>query len=204
MSKNKAIIIGSIIVVVTIIVVFYILNSGKTNSSFSSNANQTLVASEKQPSKTLREYSDDTGFSFQYPSDVQVNKKDTTNDSTAYANLEIIGKTKGGISVKVLDTKLKNIDDWFLENNYTSTKAIKIGKISGKEANMTSKIIGATLDQGVLFVIEVDTQGQKYWENVYGTILSSFSFVSQGENTSTGAQSLDNSGDAILEEETIE
>jgi len=206
MNKSKAIIVCIIIVAVTIIAAFYILNSGKTNLPVSSNTNQALVAFERQPSKTVKEYVDSSGFSFKYPQDVQVSKKDTTNDATAYANLEIISsQAKGSISVKVSDTKLKSIDDWFLENELTFTKEVKIGGLSGKEANVNNKIISAALDQNILFTIEVYTQNQKYWQSVYDTILSSFNFVSQEEEDSSGTQSLDDSSsDAVLEEEIVE
>jgi len=203
MNKNKAIIVCVIIVVVTIIAAFYILSSGKTNLPVSSNTNQALVASEKQPSKTLKVYTDSSGFSFKYPQDVHVSKKDTTNDATTYANLEISSsQAKGSISVKVFDTKLKSIDDWFLENKLIAAKEIKIGEISGKETNMNNKIIATGLDQNVLFTIEVDSQNQKYWLDVYESILSSFNFVSSQVSS---PQSSDISpDDVVLQEETVE
>ena len=201
MNKNKAIIVCVIIVVVTIIAAFYILSSGKT--PVSSNSNQAFVALEKQPSKTLREYVDDAGFSFKYPEDVQINEKDVANDLTAYASLKISSsQAKGSISINVLDTKLKSVDDWFLENNYTSTKEIKIAEMFGKEANMNNKITAVALDQSVLFTIEVDSQGQKYWVDIYETILSSFNFV---PSQVSSLQSSDSSpDDVVLQEETVE
>lgn len=207
MNKSKAIIVSVIIIVLTIIAGFYILNSGEKTPSAVSNTSQTLVASEKEPSKTLKEYSDDAGFSFQYPEDVLISKKDVTNDVTAYADLDISSsQAKGRISLKVLDTKLKAVDEWFLENKLIAAKEIKIGEISGRQANMNNKTTAAALDQGVLFVIEVDSQNQKYWQNVYATILSSFNFVSQ---QAPSAQSSDSSSDSssddiVLEEETVE
>lgn len=205
MNKNKAIIVSVIIVAVTIIASFYILNFSKTTSPVSSDTNQALVASGQQPSKILKEYSDSSGFSFKYPQDVQVNKKDITNDATAYANLEIVGQAKGSMSIKVLDTKFKTVDDWFLENKSIAIKEIKIGEISGKEANANNKITAVGLDQNVLFIMEVDTQNQKYWQSVYSTILSSFNFLTQEKNSVPEAQLPDEtSGDAILEEEVIE
>lgn len=203
MSRNKAIAISVVIILITIIAGFYILNSEK--KPVAPSANQAFVASEKQPSKILKEYSDDAGFSFQYPIDVQINKKDIANDTTAYANLAISSsQAKGSISIKVLDTAFKSIDGWFLENKLTAAKEIKIGAISGKEANMSNKITSAGLDQGVLFVIEVDMQDQKYWQSVYDTILSTFNFV-VAESSVPETQSLDESSDdAILEEEISE
>lgn len=204
MGNKKIIIVSLSILVIVIVLVLLIFNSKKkiAPASLISLENKITVA-EKEPSKILKVYNDDSGFSFKYPEDVQINKKDTTNDSTAYANLEISSsQTKGSISVKVLDTKFKSVDEWFLENKLTSAKEIKIGEISGKEANINNKITAAGLDQNVLFVIEVDSQNQKYWDDVYQTILSSFTVIPQ---QSLSSQSSDNSsGDAILEEETVE
>lgn len=203
MSKNKAIIISVVIGAVTVIAAFYILNSEKT--PVSSNINQALVALEKQPSKNLKEYSDDAGFSFQYPDDVQVSKKDV-DDNITYSSLELTSsQAKGKILIKIEDTQLESVDDWFaketLKGNITE---IKIGEISGKEANTNNQITSAGLDQGILFTLEVDSQNQKYWQSVYDTILSSFNFVSPEENISTDTQFLDASGDVVLEEDIVE
>lgn len=181
--------------------VFYTTQSKKTISSQPLENKIDFV--EKEPSKTLKVYTDSAGFSFKYPQDIQVSKKDTTNDATAYANLEISSsQAKGSISVKVLDTKLKSIEDWFLENKLTVAKEIKIGEIAGKEANMNNKITAAALDRNVLFTIEVDSQNQKYWVDIYQTVLSSFNFVPQ---QASSPQSSDSSpDDVILQEETVE
>lgn len=205
MDKNKAIIISVAIVAVTIIAAFYILNSGKTTSPVSSNTNQALVALEKQPSKNLKEYSDDAGFSFQYPDDVQISKI-KIEDSITYSSLELTSiQAKGKILIKIEDTQLESIDDWFaketLRGNITK---IKIGEISGSQLQTDSKILAVTINQSILFAIEVDTQNKEYWKSVYRTILSSFSFVSQEESVQAQEPLDDSSGDAILEEEIIE
>lgn len=219
MDKNKAIIVSVVIVLVTIIAAFYILNSKKTISPVSSNTNQTLVASERQPSKTLKKYSDDAGFTFQYPNDVQISKIEIENSIT-YSNLEFTSNQikglpanadaqasgrRGKILIKIEDTKLESVDDWFTKQALKGNiKEIKIGGISGGELQMDNKILAAAINQSILFTIEVETQNQKYWQSVYETILTSFNFVSEKENTLTEAQSLDNLGDAVLEEEIVE
>jgi len=204
MDKNKAIIVCIIVVVATAIAAFYILNSGKTNSSFSSNTNQALVALEKQPSKTLKEYSDDAGFSFQYPLDVQVGKIEI-KDNITYSNLELTSnQAKGKILIKIADTQLKYIDGWFAKDGLKGDiKEIKIGEILGGQLQKGDKISAAAINQDILFTIEVDAKDQKYWQSVYGTILASFNFVSREENTSTG-EFPDDSGDAVLEEDIVE
>ena len=201
MNKNKAIIVSVVIVILTIVAAFYILNSGTVPKT---PENQTPLAFEKQPSKILKEYVDDAGFSFKYPDDVGVSKIEV-KDSITYSSLEFTStQAKGKIIIKVTDKNLKSVDDWLANEGLRGgIKEIEIGEISGKEVNMNNKITAAALDQNILFTIEVDTQDGKYWQSVYNTILSSFSCVSQEESAQT-QESLDDSNDAVLEEEIIE
>ena len=201
MDKNKAIIASIVIVVLTIVAAFYILNSGAVPKT---PENQIPVASEKQPSKNLREYVDDAGFSFKYPDDIQVDRIEV-NDSITYSSLELTSReAKGKIIIKVTDTKDKSIDDWLVKEGLKGDiKEIEIGEISGKEVNVNNKITAAALDQNILFTIEVDAQSKNYWQSSYDTILSSFNFVSQTESVQT-QEPLDDSSDAVLEEDIVE
>ena len=188
-------------------VVFYILQPKKPISPISSKQieNNNITTSEKQPSKTLKDYTDSAGFSFKYPEDVKVKTLDTS-DSATYSSLDITSlEVKGSMSLKVLDTKLGSIDEWFLENKLAAStkKEIKIGEILGKEINANNKIIAAGLDQGILFTIEVDPQNQKYWTNVYNTMLSSFNFVPAQSQVKSSAPDT-SSSDVTLEEDTVQ
>ena len=201
MSKSTIIkiIIAIIILVILIVGALYIFQQKKEVVPAASLENKP-VSVESQPSKTLKDYIDTAGFSFKYPEDLIVNKKDTS-DPAVYASLEIVsGQAKGSISINVLDTKFKSADDWLSANKLVSAKEIKIGEMSGKEATLNNKVTAAALDQGILFQIEVDSQDQKYWADVYNTILSSFSFAPQQSSN----QPSDNSSDVILDEETVE
>lgn len=208
----KIIILGSVIAAGGIIATFYVFRSQKPISPVSSKPqnNESILVSEKHPSKTLKEYADDSGFSFKYPEDLLVTKKES-NDSTTYANLELTSnQTKGNILIKITDTKLKSVNDWFKESKLSQSssekKEIKIGEISGTQAQVdNNKLLAGALNQDILFTIEVNSQNQKHWLKVYDIILSSFKFVAQ-KTSDTGAQPLDDSSgsDAVLEEETIE
>lgn len=198
------------IIIISIIIVgltatYYFIQSKKTVSPISSKPleNKTKVL-EKQPSKTLKEYVDGSGFSFKYPEDVVVGKKEV-NDNTTYANLELTSLgAKGNISVKIQDSKLKSIDDWFSENKISTSPSqvqkIKIGEIEGSEIKDNNKLIAASINQGILFTIEVIPPDQKYWLNVYNTLLPSFSFVPQQASDQPSDNS---SSDITLEEETV-
>ncbi|MBI3366033.1 hypothetical protein HY041_00190 [Candidatus Roizmanbacteria bacterium] len=190
-------------------IAFYIFQPKKTISpiSLKPQENKTIVAFLKQPSKTLKVYKDDSGFSFKYSEDLQVNKIDTT-DPAAYANLEITAtQTKGNIKIEIADTKLKSVDDWFGESKLSSTtnkKEIKIGEIIGSQMQTENKILAAAINQNILFTIEVDLQNQKYWNDVYDTLLSSVNFVPQPSSNVSETQPSDNVSDVTLEEETVE
>lgn len=209
MSNKKIIILGVVIVVVvSIVTMFYVFNSKKTATPISSNTyeNQTQAALEKQPSKDLKEYSDDAGFSFQYPNDVQVGKIEI-KDSITYSSLELTSnQAKGKILIKIADTRLASVNDWFAKEAVGGNiKEIKIGEISGGQLQMDNKILAAAINQNILFTIGADTQNQKYWQSVYDIVLSSFNFVTQeGSNVSEAQSSSDSSDDAILEEEIVE
>lgn len=209
----KIIVVTIIIVTITALgIVFFLVQPKKTISPISSTNLATKVTdiSENSPSEDLKEYVDDSGFSFNYPNDIQIGKIEIS-DNITYANLELTSsEAKGSISIKIADTKLKSVDDWFLENKISTLSAIKkdikIGQILGQEVTVANKLMAATLDQGILFTIEVDHQNQKYWQTVYDTILSSFNFVSEQSKieTETIPMGDSSSSDVILEEETIE
>lgn len=207
----KIIILG-IVIVVGIGAAFFIFKSQKTISPISSKPqdSKNVIVSEKLPSKTLKNYTDDAGFSFNYPDDIQIGKIEIS-DNITYANLELTSnQTKGSISIKVLDTKLKSVDDWVLTSKidplFASMRDIKIGNLSGRDYVMGNKITAVVLDQDILFTIEVSHQGDyDYWFNIYETILSSFEFV-QGQSASISENTPADvpSDDVILEEEIVE
>lgn len=212
MSKSvviKTIIISIILVGLVGTYTYYFIQYKKTVSPISSKPqeNKTIV-SEKQPAKTLKEYIDSAGFSFKYPENLVVGKKEDKN-TTTYANLELTSsQAKGNISIKIEDTNLRLVDEWFVENKLSTLSSqiqkIKIGEMEGSEIKDNNKLIAASINQGILFTIVIP-QDQKYWQTVYNTVLSNFKFVSQQASNVSETQYLDNSNtDVVLEEETLE
>lgn len=208
----KRIVVTIIIVTITALgIVFFLVQPKKTISPVSSANPSTRVTdiSENAPSEQLKEYVDDSGFSFNYPNDIEISKKEIS-DNITYANLELTSNQKGSIAIRISDTKPKSIDDWFLENKLASSgaikKDIKIGDILGQEVAIANKLMAIAINQEILFIIEVDHQNQKYWQTVYDTILSSFNFISQQSKIEKETVPMEDStvSDVILEEETIE
>jgi len=200
----KTILISSLVTIIIVgSIALYLFKNKQTISPLSEDT--TTVVLEKLPSKTLKEYVDDSGFSFNYPEDVVISKKEINDDDT-YTNLELTAKDiRRSILIKITETQLKSIDDWFLENKLaTPIKDVEFGGLSGKEAKALDKLTAVALDQGVLFTIELNS-ADEYWLSVYNTTLSSFAFVqTQVEPVADSASPDFAEGDVILEEEVIE
>ncbi len=203
MKKSLAIPIVTIaLITIVVVIIFFLLRPKNIVSPISSkDLNTEIVTSREQPSKQLKEYVSDSGFSFNYPDDVLLEERKLTDD-TVYEDLYLTSnQTKGNIVIKIADTKIKSLEELFPQ--IVTAKETKIGDLMGREINENNKQTAIALDQGIIFTIEVDHQNQKYWQTVYGTILSSFNFVPQ-QSSETETIPLDDSSSVILEEETIE
>lgn len=204
----KIIIISIVIAVGAIGAAFYIFKSQKTISPVSKLQENKTIVIKNQPSKTLKEYIDDSGFSFKYPEDIVVTKKDA-NDPNTYSHLELSSsKAKGSILIKITDTKVKSVDELFKDSKLgpvpKNQKEIKIGEISGSEIQVDNKLLAAALNQEILFTIEVDSLNKNYWLSVYENILSTFNFVPKTTNDTVDQPLDDSNTDVVLEEETVE
>ena len=203
MKKSLAIPIVTIaLITIVVVIIFFLLRPKNIVSPISSkDLNTEIVTSREQPSKQLKEYVCVSGFSFNYPDDVLLEERKLTDD-TVYEDLYLTSnQTKGNIVIKIADTRIKSLEELFPQ--IVTAKETKIGDLMGREINENNKQTAIALDQGIIFTIEVDHQNQKYWQTVYGTILSSFNFVPQ-QSSETETIPLDDSSSVILEEETIE
>lgn len=137
------------------------------------------------PSKTLKTYTDPSGFSFNYPDNLSLLNNEL-KDAQTYAELQLIAKgVDGNLSLKISDSKLKSID---------AGKEVNLGNLKAREVESKDKIMLSALDKGVLFNIEVNFGGNKdFWTSVYSSVLQDFSFTQPSEDTtvSGGADSSD-------------
>lgn len=171
----------------------------------------TSLPAKKMPSETTKDYRDPSGFTFNYPDDLTLEKRET-NDSASYASLILENKEiKGDISIDVVDTKLKTIQEWLTKNNYASGSAIvtpkQLGTLSAIEVKTKDKIILAAIDNGVLFMISVLFDGEEdFWKEAYRVVAADFSFVQSQTETSGGSSQAAPQGedDIIVEEEIVE
>lgn len=168
------------------------------------------VEAKKMPSITTKTYIDDVGFQFDYPDDLNVVKKESTN-SAVYTDVGVSSKTvAGSLSFIVEDTKEKKVDDWIGKNiNSTASaeKAVTLGNIQANVITQNDKTIIVAIDQGVLFKLEVTPEGESdYWNAAFATVLSNFSFSAPQAATSVSSGTSGSSGgeDVVVEEDIIE
>ena len=201
----RIVIIGIILTVVVAVSAFYLFQPKNTTSTPQESKN---LLGSNVPSKTLKEYVDESGFSFSYPDDVVINKKGI-KDEISYADLELNSpKAKGNITIKIMDTKIKSLEDWLLENKLSSLSAsvkdAKIGDLPGWEIKFNNNLMTISIDQNIFFSVNVNQQDE-YWLSVRNTLLSSFIFVEKQQESRLDTQFTDAAeSDIILEEEVIE
>lgn len=149
---------------------------------------QNTPPAKNLPSKNLKEYSDDSGFSFSYPQDLTVDNK-KGSDSATYTDLTMTSpKIPGQIAFKITDTKIKSLEDW------SGGKEITLAGIPAREVKTLDGLSTAALDQEILFTIKVSPEKEEdFWLSAYQTLISSFSFEGSSE---TG-------GEVIFEGEEI-
>lgn len=206
---DRKIIIGGIIGLVLVggVTGWFFVRSLQKDSAVSPMP-QGEVSTPLLPSKTLKAYESEAGFTFQYPDDVTVSAKDI-DDSATYADVEISStKASGKLTFKAVDTKLPSLASWLKENkkDLSNAKDITLGDLAAKEIVSDGTIKSVALDQGVLFTIAVEgSEQEEFWKSVYETLLSTFAFV-QAETLQGSSGSSSGAGaDVIFEgEEVIE
>lgn len=163
----------------------------------------------KSASKTMREYTDASGFVFQYPDNLDLKTVETT-DKTIYSSLLITSKdTAGNIEVSVADTKNKSFED-FVKDNKIATQGAQIsektlGKLKAHEIKSAKDITIIAIDQGIVFLVKSNYGNNGvFWEPAQQAIVSSFAFSAPEQQS--GSQTTATGGDEILfeGEETIE
>lgn len=188
MKKKTILIIGLISFLILGILV---LNPLKQKSSVSSQ----ITISEPtavQPSKTLKTYSDPSGFSFSYPDNLSLLNNEL-KDSSSYAELQLTASgIDGSLVLKIADSKLSSINEWLkLNEAVKNSKEAMLGNLKALEVETTNKLLLGALDKGVLFTIEVPMgERRDFWMEVYKKVLADFSFTPQQDtNSSSGGSS---------------
>lgn len=166
----------------------------------SKQSNATTVV----PSEKIRQYTDESGFTFSYPEDLTLKKNDI-KDARVYADITLASTLLGGsVSVKVSDTPFTSLESWAKANKKAASvpRGATIGEFEAYEIITPAKRITAAIDQGVLFLIETAFEGKEpFWSRVHSEVISTFTFATSAKS----GQGVSSSEDEIsVEEEIIE
>lgn len=201
-------------------VIFFIIKSQKKtdvlNSPVSENDRRLIVPTSTLSSAKVLIWTDQAGFSFQYPDGLTINKHD--EDSVNYAHIDFISKN-GNSSVLVMasDAKYKTLDDWVKNDKSMIGANIIDSTLGGKPAKKMLSADGGsisigTIDSGILFTIGTLAYKDSEMKDVSDRISSTFKFVtptsavSKTAPTPAGSSGSSSSNDEgiIEEEETIQ
>lgn len=176
-----------------------------TGKKLNSPTSQDTSDLEIIPSETLKEYSDPSGFSFNYPDNLDLLNNEAT-DSATYADVNLSVKNKEGtLHLKIADSKYKTIKDWAASDKgatLEATNSSKLGDLTAMELKSADKLILGAIDQGILFTVEIPNKDD-FWQKVYKKVIADFSFAPQ--ETDAGQSGSSSSDDVSFEgEEVIE
>lgn len=209
---NKKLILISIFFIVLaagFIVLINIRNSKGSEDEINKNNSQNTelnIAANIMPSNNLKEYSDSSGFNFNFPDNLKVDKKENED---LYADLALTsGEASGNIIITVSDSKYDSLDTWKNGNSKELTgllvKESKLGKMTGISFNNHDKTTLIAIDQGIEFKMVVDYKDQKkYWESVLDNITNSFSFATPNTQPASNTDSSSSSEDVVFEGEEV-
>lgn len=208
MNKQRAIIVVVVLLLIGIAVVagyFYVAAQESQKTIAQKEApTPTIIA----PSTTLQEYTDPSGFTFEYPDNLTLAPQEI-KDTAVYAHVLITApKVEGDITVKVQDTKAVSLEKWIVDNKEIVSseigKEVTLGGLDAREFMLPNKTLIVAVDQKILFTIEIMPKTEKkYWENVSSIILSSFSFGTSevgSDSTSAPAPIADSADDSVVSE----
>lgn len=146
----------------------------------SDNQLPSLGKSQLSVSKTVKEYTDQSGFSFNYPDNLSLTNNEIKSERT-YADIKLSMKElEGDISIVISDSSFNKLEDWALANSVESSTVTeaKLGNLKASEMLNTDRLILGVLDQGVLFTVEVKFgDSRDFWMEAYNKILEEFTFV---------------------------
>lgn len=144
-------------------------------------------------------YDDESGFSFSYPSGIEI--EDTTPDDDLYYSELRLRKDGKLIKISVLDTKETNIDTYVKKDTVLGETAlygaVKLGGMPAKQYSTEEALYTMSIDQGVLYMIEGPKDGN-YWEKVQGVVVDSFILAGQKSQSESGSVN-----NTIYEEEEV-
>lgn len=177
----------------------------KTPLSSPQTDGQLSLVSKKEikPSETLKEYADESGFSFSYPDNISLTKNEAKSERT-YADIKLsLANLEGGVNIYISDSNFKSLDDWVKASKTEAqqSKDVNLGSLKAVEISSPDRILIGALDQGVLFTVDASLGSEKdFWKQVYSKVLTNFNFITPA-NSAVTSTSL--SSDVVFESEEV-
>lgn len=189
MNKTLLFIIGFILLIGTISLTIWIFVFNKPSVTMQ---DPSAIAQTKNepvtPSQTMKEYADESGFKFNYPDNLSLEKNDT--DTSAYADIKLSAKgVNGSLSLKIIDSKFKTLDEWQKNFAKGEVKETTLGNLKAREVKLSDRQILAAIDQSILFTIEIPLVQEDFWDKVSQVVRKDFVFISSASPTSSDSGS---------------
>jgi hypothetical protein len=206
MNKKRILIISGVVVLLVLIGAgVYVWKLKNASQGPSPEVASVLTPTPEE----LLTWEDVSGFSFQYPKGIDVNKHD--EDQENYAHVELTHKDHPGSIIlwaKDLPAGVVDAASWVKkEKTFTGANILDttLGGEPGKKVLLTTpmnKLFVGTVYDDLLWYIETTPEDSEYWNKVHDTILSSYAFPtltsdSQGAGSGGGQEEVD-------EEEVVE
>ncbi len=171
---KKTVILLLIAVGLVVGVILVLLNPKKSLLSTPQTKQETKT--QISPSQTLKSYSDPSGFTFSYPDNLSLVNNDP-KDNSIYADIQLTAKgVEGSLAIKIVDSKVNSLDDWVKTTKSTQApKEVKLGILKALEITSEDKLLLGSIDQGVLFTMEIPKKD--FWMTVHDQVLADFSFA---------------------------
>jgi len=186
----------------------------KTSVQIVSPGGDKVISLTPTPAVPLTTWTDDAGFSFQYPKNVSVNKHEEDNDN--YAHVELTNADHPGkiiVWVKDLPSGVSDLASWVTNTpSYANASVIDttLGGQPAKKILVTAPVkmytVG-TISDSLLFYVEGTLTDSAYWQGVEDGIVGSFAFTPDSSTQtfqSSGGNAGASSGDSADESETLQ
>lgn len=181
MNKIAIIIVGGLLVSGIVFVLVTQRPKNPISPATGAIKNASTTDSSSQPQ--IKTYFNESGFNFEYPESFTLSEKEVADEST-YAWVELTNpQNKDIISIKLEDSDLTEIDDWFTASIKKDIKGeikeTKLADIDGRQfTDKENQLTTLALDQGGVLISIIGNPS-----SVHQQIVSSFIFTQTAQTT---------------------
>lgn len=212
MKKIWFIPIGIVLVSVIIGGVIVVRNNQSNQAPDISVENQENTPTPTPTPWPVVTWKDEAGFSFDYPKELSTNKHEEDNDSYAHVELTHKDHPGGGIVwVKDLPRGVTTVESWAKQKIFSGATVLDttLDGRAAKKILLTAepkKMLVGTVEDGLLFYVDMTLTDAEYWTRVSDVITGSFAFTwdEAPKAASGGVSGGAGAGEDIDEEEVVQ